>query len=78
MLRYIVAKLDDMEMNQRRGAHLDDVRDDEAVAPNPNPKPEEDQDEDILLKVLELFRINERRGEAIIQGLDVQLKFFTA
>ena len=51
-LRQIVAKLDAMETTQRRGAHLDDVSDDEAVAPNPNPKLEEDQDEARLLRVL--------------------------
>ena len=41
-----------METAQRRGAHLEDVSDDEVVAPNHNPKPEEDQDEERLLRVL--------------------------
>ena len=35
-----------------RGAHLDDVSDDEAISPNPNPKIVEDQDEVRLLRVL--------------------------
>ena len=51
-LRQIVARLDAMETAQRRGAHLDDVSDDEANIPNHNPKPEEDQDEARLLRVL--------------------------
>ena len=51
-MRQIVARLDVVEIVQRRGAHLDDVSDDEAVAPNPNPDPEEDQDEARLLRVL--------------------------
>ena len=51
-MRQIAAKLDVVETNQRRGAHLDDVSDDEAVAPNPNLEPEEDQDEARLLRVL--------------------------
>ena len=50
-LRQIVAKLDAMDTSQRRGAHLDDVSDDEANIPNPNPEPEEDQDEARLLRV---------------------------
>ena len=41
-----------MEITQRRGAHLDDVSDDEAVAPYHIPKLEEDQDEERLLRVL--------------------------
>ena len=41
-----------MEIAQRRGAHLEDVSDDEAVAPNPNLQLEEDQDEARLLRVL--------------------------
>ena len=41
-----------MEIAQRRRAHLDDISDDEVVAPNPNPNPEEDQDEERLLRVL--------------------------
>ena len=36
-LRQIAARLDVVEISQRRGAHLDDVSDDEVVAPNPNP-----------------------------------------
>ena len=51
-LRQIAARLDAVETAQRRGAHLDDVSDDEAVAPNPNPEPEEDQDEARLMRVL--------------------------
>ena len=51
-LRQIVARLDAIETSQRRGAHLDDVSDDEVVASNPNPKPEEYQDEARLLRVL--------------------------
>ena len=50
-LRQIAARLDAVEIAQRRGAHLDDVSDDEAVAPNSNPEPEEDQDEARLLRV---------------------------
>ena len=46
-----------METNKRRGAHLDDVSDDEVVAPNPNPKLEEDQDEARLLRVLSQKKI---------------------
>ena len=41
-----------METAHRRGAHLDDVSDDEANVPNPNPKPKENQDEARLLRVL--------------------------
>ena len=33
-LKQIVAKSDVVETAQRRGAHLDDVSDDEAIAPN--------------------------------------------
>ena len=51
-LRKIVARLDAMETAQRRGAHLDNVSDDEANVPNPNPKLEEAQDEARLLRVL--------------------------
>ena len=50
-LRKIVARLDVVEISQR-GAHLDNVSDDEANVPNPNPEPEEDQDEARLLRVL--------------------------
>ena len=41
-----------METTQKRGAHLGDVSDDEAITPNPNLECEEDQDVDILLRVL--------------------------
>ena len=51
-LRQITARLDVVETTQRRGAHLDDVSDDEVVAPNPNPEPKEDQGEERLLRVL--------------------------
>ena len=51
-LRQIAARLDAVEIAQRRGAHLDDVGDDEEEAPNHNPKLEEDQDEERLLRVL--------------------------
>ena len=51
-LRQIVAKLDAIEIVQRRGAHLDDVSDDEANVPNPNLELEEDHDEARLLIVL--------------------------
>ena len=56
-LRQIVARLDAMEITQRRGAHLDDVSDDEVVVPNPNPKLKEDQDEARLLRVLSLVHL---------------------
>ena len=36
-LRQIAARLDAMETTQRRGAHLEDVSDDEVVALNHNP-----------------------------------------
>ena len=62
-LRQISARLDAMETTQRRGAHLDDVNDDEVVAPNPDPKPEEDQDEAILLRVLS------RKIQSLLQKL---------
>ena len=42
-LRQIVARLDVMEISQRRRAHLDDVSDDEAVAPNPKSKTQRGQ-----------------------------------
>ena len=51
-LRQITSILDVVDTTQRRGAHLDDVSDDEAKAPNHNPKPKEDQDEEGLLRVL--------------------------
>ena len=50
-LRQILARLDVVEIAQRR-AHLEDVSDDEVVAPNNNLEPEEDQDEERLLRVL--------------------------
>ena len=49
-LRQIKARLYVVETSQRRGAHLDDVSDDEGVAPEPNLKPEEDEVR--LLRVL--------------------------
>ena len=51
-LRQIAAKLDVVETTQRRGAHLEDVSDDEVAAPNYNPEPEHDQDKERLLQVL--------------------------
>ena len=51
-LRQIVARLDVVEIPQRRGLHLDYVSDDEVVAPKPNLEPEEDWDEVRLLRVL--------------------------
>ena len=51
-LRQIVARLDALETTQRRGAHLEDVSNDEVATPNHNPKLEEDQDEKRLLQVL--------------------------
>ena len=51
-LTQIAARLDVVEIAQRRGAHLDDVSDDEVVAPNHNLEPEEDPDEERLLRVL--------------------------
>ena len=51
-LRQITTKLDVVETTQRRGAHLDDVSDDEAATPNHNTEPEEDEDEERLLQVL--------------------------
>ena len=41
--------LDVVEIAQRRGAHLEDVSDNEVATPNHNPKHEEDQDEERLL-----------------------------
>ena len=37
-MRHIAAILDAIEIVQRRGSHLDDVSDDEALAPNLNLK----------------------------------------
>ena len=51
-MRKLAAILDVVETTHGRGEHLDDVSDDEAVAPNHNPEPEEDQDEARLLRVL--------------------------
>ena len=48
-LRQITARLDVVETTQRRGAHLEDVSNDEVAAPNHNPEPLEDQDEERLL-----------------------------
>ena len=48
-LRKIGARLDAMETTQRIGEHLEDVSDDEVVAPNHKLKPKEDQDEERLL-----------------------------
>ena len=51
-MRQIIARLDVVDIAQRRGAHLDDVSDDEVVVTEPNPKHEEDQDIERLLRVL--------------------------
>ena len=51
-LRQIATILDVVEIAQRRGVHLEDETDDEAVALNPNLELEEDQDEEILLRLL--------------------------
>ena len=51
-LRQIAARLDVVETSQSREAHLEDVSDDEVVAPNPNQKSEQDQDKEMLLRVL--------------------------
>ena len=48
-LRQIAARLDVLETTYRRGAHLEDVSDDEVEAPNHNPKAEVYQDEERLL-----------------------------
>ena len=53
-LRQIAARLDVVETTQRRGTHLDEVSDDEAIAPNFNLEPKEDQDEEIQLRVLSI------------------------
>ena len=50
MVRQSTTKSDVVEI--RKGAHLDDVSDDEVVAPTSNLKPREDQDEERLLRVL--------------------------
>ena len=52
-LRQIVARLDALEIAQRKGAHLDDVSDDETNVTNPKPESEEDQDEARLLSVVQ-------------------------
>ena len=57
-LTYIIARLDTIEITQRRRAHIDDVSDDEAVAPNPNSEPKENQDEERLLRVLSRAHLN--------------------
>ena len=51
-LRQITARLDVVEIAQRRVAHLDYVSGDEVVTPNPDLEPKEDQDEARLLRVL--------------------------
>ena len=51
-MRQIAARSDVVEITQRRGAHLEDVSDDEVAAPNHNLELEEDQDEERLLRVL--------------------------
>ena len=51
-LRQNAAKSDVVEIAHRRGAHLDDVSDDEEATPNHNPEPEEDLDEERWLRVL--------------------------
>ena len=56
-LRQIVARLDVVEIAQRRGEHLDDVSYDEIVAPNPNPMLDEDQDDTRLLSTYYLEKI---------------------
>ena len=38
-LRWIVDRLDVVETSERRGSHIHDVSDDEALAPNPNLEP---------------------------------------
>ena len=48
-LRQIIARLDAVEIAQRRGAHLEDVSDDEVATPNHNLEPEEHQNEERLL-----------------------------
>ena len=37
-LRQITSRLDVVEISQRRGAHIDDVCDDEEATPNNNPE----------------------------------------
>lgn len=59
-LRQIAARLDVVEIAQRRRAHLDD----EAMAPNSNPKLEEDQDEERLLRVL--FRAHSKLAVEVV------------
>lgn len=58
MLRQIAARLEVVEATQRRGVHLEDVSDDEEVAPNYNLEPEVEQDEEMLLRFL--FGVNSR------------------
>ena len=52
ILRQIIDRLDVVETIRRRGAHLDNVSDDEGLAPNPNLEPKEDQDNERLLRAL--------------------------
>ena len=63
-LRQIVARLDAVETTQRRGAHLEDVSDDEVATQNHNPEPEEDQDEERLLRVFS--RENSKRPIEVV------------
>ena len=63
-LRQIAARLDVVETTQRRGAHLDDVSDDEDILPNLNPQPKKDQDEARLLRVL--TRANARHAIEVV------------
>ena len=66
--------------------YLDDVSDDEAVAPNPNLEPKEDQDEARLLRVLsranskpvvEVVPYDEKLGtNAVLDWISKMEKFF--
>ena len=51
-LRQIATRLGVVEITHRRGAHLDDISDDDTITKNPNPEPIEDQDEARLLRVM--------------------------
>ena len=51
-LKQMEARLDVFEIAQRRGVHLEDISDVEAIALNYNLEPKEDQDEERLLRVL--------------------------
>ena len=63
-LRKIAARLDVVETAQRSGVHLEDVSDDEVVAPNHNLEPKEDQDEERLLQVLS--RVNSKPSIEVV------------